>query len=72
MFPLCRKAYLINKLKNRDRAEETHERSKERCRQKKPVAAEYSRSKGKQKELRSDDGKATWLAEGECPSICGK
>lgn len=46
MFPLCRKAYLINKLKNRDRAEETHERSKERCRQKKPVAAEYSRSKG--------------------------
>lgn len=28
--------------------------------------------KVKQKELRSDDGKATWLAEGECPSICGK
>lgn len=50
MFPLCRKAYLINKLKNRDRAEETHERSKERCRQKNTVAAEYSRSTGETEE----------------------
>lgn len=45
MFPLRRKAYLVNKLKNRSRAGETHERrSKERCRQKKPIAAEYIKS----------------------------
>lgn len=41
MFPLHRKAYLINRLRNRDGAGEAHERTREeRCRQK-PAAAEY-------------------------------